>query len=377
MSTTITWKTPLFFKLEEVEGIAEEEASVTLNYTPPVILPDDAKLETEISEINSETDLGWPLFNTMNTANQTTVSAATQGAFPRLFGGAKSPSLWLWLLGALGLLLGSLLMVNTYQFMVAYYQQSVLLGSFLSLLTLFIGTTAIILAWQAYQNLQTLRQVSALQEEGRKLRETNGYGEAIHYVNKIAQFYMQRPDIKLLLDRFYVVLNDSHHDRDICQLFSQQVMKDLDQQAYRLVAQHAKETSLLLMISQKALLDTVLMLWRNLHLIREIATLYGTRPGGLSSLTLLKGILQNLVYADVSEVIAESTAEILGHSMLSMVSTQMAQGLGGGMLVARLGLQTMQTCRPLPFTEAERPRLREIRREMITTLKTLMEAKKN
>jgi len=43
---TETWETPLFFELDKVETIAEEEAAITLDYTPPVILPDDTALET-------------------------------------------------------------------------------------------------------------------------------------------------------------------------------------------------------------------------------------------------------------------------------------------------------------------------------------------
>ena len=50
----------------------------------------------------------------------------------------------------------------------------------------------------------------------------------------------------------------------------------------------------------------------------------------------------------------------------------MAQGLGSSVLTARVGLRAMQVCRPLPFLEGEKPRLKEIRKEIIKSLKKLV-----
>lgn len=364
--TTTTWKQPLFFNLDEVESIAEEEATITLTYTPSIILPEEAILKTDTLLLAHEPEPVW-------SSSQPTASYVPQPWV--LLSSASSNVPLLWLLGSLGLLLVSLLMVDTYHFIAAQYARSLFLGTLFSLLILSSLAAVFIMSWNAYQNLQTLRTISAFQAEGRQLRTTNGYGEAIHYINRLAHFYLHRPDIKTSLTRFYVILNDSHHDNDVCQLFSTQVMKDLDLQAYRLVAQRSKETTLLLMISHLALLDTVIMLWRSVSMVRDIATLYSGRPSFLGSLSLLTSILQNIVYADVSEVIAEATAEMLGGSVLSVMSTQAAQGIGSGILTARLGLQAMQACRPLPFTDDEKPRLKEIRRELVTSLKSMFETK--
>ncbi len=108
------------------------------------------------------------------------------------------------------------------------------------------------------------------------------------------------------------------------------------------MVQRSKETALMVMISQIAILDAVLTLWRNVRMIRDIATLYGSRPGFLSSMSLAANVLQNLIYADVSEMVAESVAEIFGGSVLAVMSAQAAQGLGSGVLTARLGLHAIQ-----------------------------------
>lgn len=121
----------------------------------------------------------------------------------------------------------------------------------------------------------------------------------------------------------------------------------------------------------------LLTLWRNIRMIRDIATLYGGRPSFLTSISLVNSVVQNLVYADVSELLAESTTDILGGSVLSAVSVQAAQGMGSGILTARVGLQAMMLCRPLPFQAEEKPRLSEVRWEIVSALKSLFESKES
>ncbi len=346
---TDTWNPPLFFELEQVETIAEEEKAITLDYTPPVILPENTELEYE------------PV-----------VQPITLPQSP------QSPhSPWLWLVGALGTLLVLMLLVDTYYFIAQQYAHSLFLGTLFLTLILTISGAALILTRQAYKKIQTLRTVSALQKEARELMEADSYGNADPYLKKIVNFYAHRPDVKKRLEGFYIALNDTHQDREVFRLFSDFVLKEIDQQAYHIVSQRSKETALMVMISQIALLDTILTLWRNTRMIQDIATLYGGRPGFLGTITLIGGILQNLIYADVSEMVADSVAEILGGSMLSVMSAQVAQGLGSGVLTARLGIRTMQACRPLPFSEEEKPRLKNIRREIIFSLKGVFEKKES
>jgi putative membrane protein len=137
------------------------------------------------------------------------------------------------------------------------------------------------------------------------------------------------------------------------------------------VAQRSKETAFMVMLSQVALLDTVLTLWRNVKMIRDIASLYGARPSFLGSTSLIIAVVQSLLYADVSEMLAESMAETLGNSFLSVMSAQAAQGVGSGILTARVGIKAMQVCRPLPFTESEKPRIKDIRWDILSSLKGL------
>jgi putative membrane protein len=351
--TTATMRMPTYFDLDKVETIAEEEATITLDYTVPVILPDDSELEPQTAD----------------------AEAANSSNIPQVLESPKAHPAWLWLAGSFGVLLGLMLLVDTYHFIAEQFSRSLFLGSLFLGIILLISGSIIVLTRRAYKNIVRLRSVSAFQKEGKEIMANNGYGGAIPYTNKIAKFYQDRPDIKTRLKKFYDILNDSHHDRDVCQLFSTQVMKEMDLQAKQIVIQRSKETALMVMISQIAILDTLLTLWRNTRMIRDISTLYGGRPGFLGSIGLISSVLQNLIYADVSEMVADSMAEIMGGSILSVMSAQAAQGLGSGVMTARVGLHAIQACRPLPFSEAEKPRLRDIRKEIVKSMKSVFETK--
>ena len=354
--TTETWTKPIFFDLDTVENIAEEEATVPLDYAPPVILPENTEFEKNYPSAAQ------PEFS---------ITQSHKDFPPQTYPSNAGP-LW-WLVGSLGLLLIFMLLVDTYHFIAQQYHTSLFLGTLFLSLILSIASATFILSWRSYKNLQNLRSVAVLQQEGHQLLASEDYGKAIPYLNKITHLYTDKPDIKERLERFYLTFNDSHHDREVCSLFSNLVLKEIDQQAYAIITQRSKEAALMVMLSQIALLDSLLMLWRNVRMIRDIATLYGGKPGFLATLSLIKGVFQNIIYAGVSEVAADSVTEIMSSSVLSFMSAQAAQGVGSGVLTARLGLYTMQTCRPLPFLEAEKPRLKEIRWEIMSSLKRLFE----
>lgn len=362
--TTQSWIAPVYFDIDEVECLAEEEMTVPLTYTPPLILPAESQLEwQEVVEEKPVAFITQPK-KTKTTLRQTYMSKSR-----------ISRQALVWLMGAVGVLLLLTLVVDTYHFIITQYEHSLFLGSIFLILCVIIVTTISFLSWHAYQNIRALRTVLALQQEGQRLIAVDGYGNATPYLQKIARFYIQRSDIKIRLEKFYIILNDSYHDSDVCRLFSNQVMSELDQEAYRIVVQRSKETAIMVMISPLALFDTIFTLWRNIVMIRDIATLYGGRPGFWASMSLTGTVLQNLVYADVSSLLADSLAETLGNSMLSVFSAQAAQGLGSGVMTARVGLKAIYTCRPLPFFDDEKPHLKEIRKEVVNSIKDIFENK--
>jgi len=169
-------------------------------------------------------------------------------------------------------------------------------------------------------------------------------------------------------------LNDGHSDSELLQLYSRLVLSKVDEKAMAEIARFSTEAVVLVALSPVAIIDMLIMLWRNLRMINKVAGLYGLKLGYWSRIKLIKQVFVNMIYAGASELIADFGSEMIGADLLGKLSGRLAQGLGAGMLTARLGVKTMQLCRPIPFDD--KPKLSHVRKEMLTTIKTLMSGKK-
>ena len=105
------------------------------------------------------------------------------------------------------------------------------------------------------------------------------------------------------------------------------------------------------------------------RMIDEIPACYGLELGLLSRIGLLKLLLYNLLYAGVSELAIDLGLQSIGADLAGKFSARAAQGLGAGLLSARLGIKAMQVCRPVAFSEPEHPpRLSQIAKGLRKTL---------
>ena len=118
-----------------------------------------------------------------------------------------------------------------------------------------------------------------------------------------------------------------------------------------------------------ALVDMAFIAWRNLRLINRIATLYGIELGYYSRLCLFKLVLLNIAFAGASELVREVGMDWMSQDLAARLSTRAAQGIGAGLLTARLGIKAMELCRPLPWIDDDKPRLGDFRRQLIGQVK--------
>lgn len=66
----------------------------------------------------------------------------------------------------------------------------------------------------------------------------------------------------------------------------------------------------------------------------------------------------------------------VSQDLAARLSARAAQGIGAGLLTARLGIKAMELCRPLPWIGDDRPRLGDFRRELIAQLRRTLPAAK-
>ncbi len=163
---------------------------------------------------------------------------------------------------------------------------------------------------------------------------------------------------------------DDYSDAELLQLYSRLVLTKVDKKAVAEIAKFSSESVVLIALSPVAILDMLIMVSRNLRLIDKIAGLYGLKLGYWSRIKLIRQVFVNMVYAGASELVADFGADMLGADVLGKLSGRLSQGLGAGLLTARLGLKTLKLCRPIPF-ETDAPKLGDIRKEMLGQIKKL------
>ncbi|WP_207481119.1 TIGR01620 family protein [Arenibaculum pallidiluteum] len=195
------------------------------------------------------------------------------------------------------------------------------------------------------------------------LRARDGEGGKAHAA-AIAGLYRERPDLRAAVDALQRQVTDAHDEAEAMALVDRILMNRIDARAYELVLRAARDTALATAVSPSALLDAALVVWRNLRLVREIATLYGIRPGWVGGVRLLRRITAHLAVAGVADTGSDLVVEGLGSGLAAAVSARLGQGMVNGLLTARIGLSAMQVCRPLPFPAGARPSLGKIRRAL-------------
>jgi len=165
-------------------------------------------------------------------------------------------------------------------------------------------------------------------------------------------------------------VSGDYNSTELIQLYSREVLTKVDEKALNEVAKFSTEAVVLVALSPVAIIDMLIMLSRNLRMINKISGLYGLKLGYWSRIKLIKQVFVNMAYAGVSELVADFGSDMLGAELLGKLSARFAQGLGAGMLTARLGAKTMELCRPIPFKE--KPKLTDVRKKIAQQIKLLV-----
>ena len=152
---------------------------------------------------------------------------------------------------------------------------------------------------------------------------------------------------------------------DMIRLAERELMTPLDQEARRLVSTAAQRVSLVTAVSPRALVDVLFVLVASLRLIRQLARLYGGRPGALGMISLMRHVIGHLAITGGMAVSDSLIQQVLGHGIAAKLSERLGEGMLNGLLTARLGLAAIDVTRPLPFTALPRPALADLAKDLL------------
>src|SRR5450432_2718525 len=152
---------------------------------------------------------------------------------------------------------------------------------------------------------------------------------------------------------------------DMIRLAERELMTPLDQEARRLVSSAAQRVSLVTAVSPRALIDVLFVFAASLRLIRQLARLYGGRPGALGMIALMRHVIAHVAITGGMAASDSLVQQVLGHGIAAKLSQRLGEGVLNGLLTARLGLAAIDVTRPLPFTALPRPALGDLAKDLL------------
>ncbi len=219
------------------------------------------------------------------------------------------------------------------------------------------------------KQIRFLKNAKHIKDEFR-LQKSNPTKEIIPLTNTLLNHYDSTLDQQLQksIEIIREELNTSQIYPEIYNDLDNSLLPVLDEKAKKLIHNASVQAALSTAVSPVPILDMVLIVWRSTLLTKEIAALYGFRPGGLTTIVLLKQGIINVAFAGAAELATDFTNEAAGSTVLAKVSQSAGQGIVNGILLARLGYGIMEACRPIESDEKRESFVSSILRSIIASL---------
>ena len=184
-------------------------------------------------------------------------------------------------------------------------------------------------------------------------------------VQELLKLEHQNPHLARARAALQVHTDDIIDGADMIRLAERELMTPLDQEARRLVSTAAQRVSIVTAVSPRALVDVLFVFAASLRLIRQLARLYGGRPGALGMIALMRHVIAHVAITGGMAASDSLIQQVLGHGLAAKLSQRLGEGMLNGLLTARLGLAAIDVTRPLPFTALPRPALADLAKDLL------------
>ena len=223
---------------------------------------------------------------------------------------------------------------------------------------------AVVVAREAF-GLARLAAIEKLHLRAIAVLASDDHAESRAIVRELLRLEHQNPQLARARATLQGHTDDIIDGADLIRLAERELMTPLDQEARRLVSSAAQRVSLVTAVSPRALIDVLFVFAASLRLIRQLARLYGGRPGALGMIALMRHVIAHVAITGGMAASDGLIQQMLGHGIAAKLSQRLGEGVLNGLLTARLGLAAIDVTRPLPFTALPRLVLADLAKDLL------------
>lgn len=239
------------------------------------------------------------------------------------------------------------------------FARSVVLGGIALSLAGLIALALVAILLREVIGLIRLNALGSIQDDAARAIAARDAAAAQQALRHLRRLYGRRPELAAAL----VDLDRHEHDimdpADRIRIAERDIVSRLDETAGRIITRSSRRVTLTTAIMPAAALDILFVAAINLRMLRDLATLYGGRPGLIGTLRLARMVLSHLAVTGGLALTDNIVQHVLGRGLIGRLSARFGEGAVNGIMTARIGLAALDICRPLPFITRPKPGLAE------------------
>lgn len=274
---------------------------------------------------------------------------------------------------ALGLL-GVVISVAAWDFILGLISRVPVLGYIVAALGLGLVCVTGVIALRELAGIARLGRLDDLRRAAEAAHAADDPGAARAVVRRLRALYAARPETRWGLERLADREAEQFDADAILGLAEAEVLAPLDTRALEVVEQATRQVALVTAMVPLALADVLGAAIANLRMIRAVAEIYGGRAGVLGSWRLARAVTAHLLATGAVAVGDDLISSVAGGGVLSRLSRRFGEGVVNGALTARVGVATIEVCRPLPHLRGARPSVTGIVRRAMSGLFTRVQS---
>lgn len=242
---------------------------------------------------------------------------------------------WLVFTGISSLLLG-LVVTGIESWANRYAELPILSTALLAVNLLFVG----LLFWFIGREVVAYRQVNQVIDEGDSLQILISEGDKTaitRWLEQLTKHHQHSETARGYHQVFWQTVQAHHTGAERLELYQRLVSQPLKQSAEEMIQPAMLQGAGISLLSPNNLIHSLILLWRSAKLVRDIAGVYGVRPGFFGSFKLLKVAIENMIIQQGVDLLVDAGMQKVSQGVLGKVVEKGSEATTTGLLLRRLG----------------------------------------